>query len=118
MDREDLKRLVDEFNLMAELGATDASGLTLDKLTLPDSYSFGDDFQALDLRLSRSFKIKERYELTLIGEVFNVFNTANLSGHSGNLTNSLSFGQPAARSSQVFGSGGPRAFQFGVKVAF
>jgi hypothetical protein len=54
----------------------------------------------------------------LIGEVFNLYNAANLSGHSGDLTNSATFDQPAARSSQVFGSGGPRAVQFSARVRF
>lgn len=117
MGHEDLERLVDEFN-RTKAGTPDAFGLTLPQLTLPTSYSFDDDFQALDLRLGRAFKISERYELTLNVEVFNVFNIANLSGHAGNLINPATFGQPVARSSQVFGSGGPRAFQFGVKVKF
>ena len=55
--------------------------------------------------------------MSLIGEVFNVYNAANLSGHSGNLT-SVAFGQPSARFTQVFGSGGPRAFQFGARFSF
>jgi hypothetical protein len=55
--------------------------------------------------------------VSLIGEVFNAYNAANLSGHSGNLT-SVAFGQPAARFTQVFGSGGPRAFQLGARVSF
>ena len=56
--------------------------------------------------------------LVLIGEVFNLLNTANLVGYSGNIANSAQFGQPGARFSQVFGSGGPRAFQVGARASF
>jgi hypothetical protein len=56
--------------------------------------------------------------LIVIGEVFNLFNIANLSGHSGNLVNSATFGQPTRRFDQVFGSGGPRAFQLAARVSF
>ena len=86
-------------------------------MALPERYWFGDNFQSLDLRLSREFVFEERWRLTLIGEVFNLYNAANLSGHSGDLT-SAAFGQPTARFTQVFGSGGPRAFQFGARVSF
>lgn len=55
--------------------------------------------------------------LMLIGEVFNLFNTANLSGRSGNLLSS-GFGQAKSRVTQVFGSGGPRAFQFAARLSF
>lgn len=71
-----------------------------------------------DLRLSRTFVFREEYKLTLIGEVFNFLNIANLSGHSGNLANAATFGQPTRRVDQVFGSGGPRAFQLGARVSF
>jgi hypothetical protein len=54
----------------------------------------------------------------LLGEVFNLFNTANLVQYSGNLNEPGSFGQPGARSDQVFGSGGPRAFQLGARLSF
>jgi len=42
---------------------------------------------------------------------------ANLVQYSGNI-NGADFGQPGARFSQVFGSGGPRAFQLAAKVSF
>ncbi len=81
--------------------------------------TFNDSFFTQDLRLSRTFLVRsERVRLNLFGEVFNLFNTANLIGHSGNLSDPASFGQPAARFSQVFGSGGPRAFQFDARINF
>ena len=51
-------------------------------------------------------------------EVFNVFNVANLGGYSFNLNNTATFGLPTNRASQVFGSGGPRAFQVGGRFTF
>ena len=42
---------------------------------------------------------------------------ANLTGYSGVL-NQLGYGQPRARAGQVFGTGGPRAFQFAARVEF
>jgi hypothetical protein len=44
--------------------------------------------------------------------------TGNLVQYSGNIANSAVFGQPGARFSQVFGSGGPRAFQLGARISF
>jgi hypothetical protein len=49
--------------------------------------------------------------------VFNLFNIANLSGRDGDVTDS-GFGQPRSRLTQVFGSGGPRAFQFAARPSF
>jgi hypothetical protein len=112
----DLERLVSQFNSTEQL---DASGNTIPKITLPAQYSFADNFQALDVRFSRSFPLKgDRVALRLMLDIFNVYNAANLSGHSGNLTNSSTFGQPTNRYSQIFGSGGPRAFQLGGKLSF
>jgi hypothetical protein len=34
------------------------------------------------------------------------------------LSNTATFGQPTTRASQVFGSGGPRAFQIGARFTF
>ncbi|MFY9556995.1 MAG: hypothetical protein WAV47_19980 [Blastocatellia bacterium] len=85
---------------------------------MPADYQFGDTYITQDLRVSRSFIFYERYKLVLIGEAFNLFNIANLSGYSGNLANAATFGQPTRRFDQVFGSGGPRAFQLAARVSF
>jgi hypothetical protein len=111
-----LESLVAQFN-QTHAGKPDGKGALVPRLTLLERYSFGDNFQSLDLRLSREFVFAERWRLALIGEVFNVYNAANLSGHSGNLT-SVAFGQPNARFTQVFGFGGPRAFQLGMRLSF
>ena len=87
-------------------------------ITLPASYSFDHGYQSLDLRLSRTFVFRERWRLRVIGEVFNLYNAANLSGYSNDLTNPASFGQPTARFTQLFGSGGPRAFQLAARISF
>ena len=67
--------------------------------------------------IRESFGTWERWRLSLIGEVFNLYNNANLVGYSGDLSNAA-FGQPTNRASQVFGSGGPRAFQLAMRLTF
>ena len=110
LGRADLERLVADFN-------RSYAGRGVPALTLPAGYSFGDDFHALDLRLSRSLAVGPRLRVSLIGEVFNVFNASNLSGYSGDLT-TAGFGQPTSRVTQAFGSGGPRAFQIAARVSY
>jgi hypothetical protein len=119
MGRADLQRLVAQFNqTYAGRVGGDAKGAPIPKLMLPDRYWFGDNYQSLDLRVSRSFSFRDRWRLLLIGEAFNLYNAANLSDYSGDLANNLTFGQPISRATQVFGSGGPRAFQLGARVTF
>ena len=67
--------------------------------------------------MSRTFTYRERWRLSLICEVFNLYNAANLSGYSSDLT-SPAFGQPTARFTQLFGSGGPRAVQLAGRFSF
>ena len=55
--------------------------------------------------------------VALIAEVFNLLNTANLVGYSGAL-GTAGFGQPSGRFTQLFGSGGPRAFQLAARFNF
>jgi hypothetical protein len=114
--KDDLRRLVDEFN-QTWAGRTDARGAIIPTLRLPDQFEFGDSFSTQDLRLSRVLSRGQSWKVTVIGEVFNVFNIANLTGHSTDLR-AAGFGQPRQRISQVFGSGGPRAFQFAMRVGF
>jgi hypothetical protein len=115
--KDDLARLVERYN--QEFAGRQMPIGTAPRLTLPANYVFDDGFFTQDLRLSRSFPLgKERARLSLFGEVFNLFNTANLVDYSGNIANPAIFGQPGARFTQVFGSGGPRAFQLGTRVSF
>jgi hypothetical protein len=103
-----------------------------------DELKFGDTFSSLDLRVSKVFRIGERWTVEPIAEVFNVFNVTNVLGVSnvnysgfGNVLvrdsndpgspgflRSSSFGQPVTTAGGVFGSGGPRAFQFAARITF
>jgi hypothetical protein len=116
LGKSDLQRLIATFN-QTYAGKLDARGTLLPLITLPSHYEFGDMLLTQDLRLSRDLKVRDRIHAMLMGEVFNVFNIANLSGHSNSLIGA-GFGQPKSRVTQVFGSGGPRAFQFGARISF
>jgi len=89
----------------------------INPITLPGRFSSGDSFVTQDLRLARRIVFGEKMTLSLFGEVFNVFNVANLTRYS-NILNGVNYGQPSARAGQVFGSGGPRAFQFAARIQF
>jgi hypothetical protein len=114
--KEDLTRLVNQFNRTYP-GTLDAQRRIIPRIALPPSCSLDHNSQALDLRLSRTFVFRERWRLTLIGEGFNLYNAANLSGYTTDLT-SAAFGQPNARFTQLFGSSGPRAFQLAGRLGF
>jgi hypothetical protein len=114
--RADLERLVSQFNTLYAR-KHDAKGTLISPIVLPSQFALGDSFFTQDLRLSRDFTIKDRWRLSLMGEVFNVLNISNLSGRSGNLL-APGFGQPTSRVTQVFGSGGPRSFQLAARVSF
>ena len=89
----------------------------INPIALPERFSSGDSFLTQDVRLTRAVKISERVRLSLIAEVFNLFNIANLTGFSGVL-NQPNYGLPSARAAQVFGTGGPRAIQLAARVVF
>jgi Carboxypeptidase regulatory-like domain/TonB dependent receptor len=100
---------------------------------------FGDNFDSLDLRISKDFKISEQHRLTIIAEAFNLLNVTNIRGFNrlnyfgfdNNITsdpclNGVSvcpaeprtFNVPKNTAGGFFGSGGPRAFQFALRYAF
>lgn len=103
-----------------------------------DDLKLGDNFSSFDLRVSKTFRIGERWTIEPIAEVFNLFNVTNVLGvsnvnYSGfsnvlvpdsndpgspGFLRSSSFGQPVTTAGGVFGSGGPRAFQFAARVTF
>jgi hypothetical protein len=110
LDAADLVRLVNTYN--------EVRGTPLPAITLPPTFAFGDAFCTLDVRFTRSFGARAgRLRVEAIAEVFNLFNRRNYSAYDGNLL-SPTFGQPQALASQAFGSGGPRAGQFGFRVTF
>jgi hypothetical protein len=103
-----------------------------------DDLQLGDSFQSLDLRLTKTFRFSENFNIQGIAEVFNLFNVTNIrgvnnvnfSGFQNTLlrdsTNPLDagflrssrFGSAIQTAGGVFGTGGPRAFQFAVRVNF
>ena len=120
-----LANLVNTFNSMYA-GTKNASGGVISPLVLPSDYQFGDPTFSQDFRLTKKFTYKERYSLSIFGEMFNAFNIANLTGYSYTLdtkaasaaAQTFAFGQPTQRSGQTFGSGGPRAVQVGARFVF
>jgi hypothetical protein len=116
----------------------DSLGTPFPYIVLPDKFAFDDSFLTHDLRVTRSIPVGEKVKLSLIAEGFNIFNIANLTGFSGTLNAyirptppsaanpqgtpgrnpDLTFGQPTGRVNPIFGSGGPRAFQFAARLSF
>jgi hypothetical protein len=98
---------------------------------------FNDSFNSFDLRVSRPFSLGQ-IRVEPIVEVFNLFNVTNILGVSNKNYSGFSnvlirdsndpadpgflrssrFGQPVTTAGGVFGSGGPRAFQFAVRATF
>lgn len=112
-----LAKAVAAGNAKYPTGSKDARGQAIPQLSLPTNYEFGDNFNSQDVRLTKKFTFREHYTLAVFGEMFNVFNIANLGGYNFTI-NSGAFGQPTSRASQVFGSGGPRALQIGGRFTF
>lgn len=75
----------------------------------------GFDFASLDLRLSRRFRLTDRFGLEIMAEGFNVLNRANLAIPNNTFgtgpTPPSTFGQPTAAFD-------PRQFQFGLRLNF
>jgi hypothetical protein len=116
-NKEDLATAVAAFN-QRYAGTRDARGQPIAALGLPASYELGDFFSSQDVRVTKTFGLGGTSRLAVFVEAFNIFNVANLGGYSYNLSNTATFGQPTNRASQVFGSGGPRAFQLGGRFTF
>ncbi len=116
-NEDDLAAAVAAFN-QQYAGTRDARNQLIAPLTLPASYQLGDSFSSQDVRITKTFNLRNTTKLAVFVEGFNVFNVANLGSFSYNLSNTATFGQPTNRASQVFGSGGPRAFQVGGRLTF
>ena len=126
----ELNAFINEFNAGRPL----ASRLPL----VRDDLHLGDPFQSLDVRLTKEFRITEHFNIQGIAEVFNLFNVTNIRGvnnvnFSGfqntllrdstdladpGFLRSSRFGSAIQTAGGVFGTGGPRAFQFAVRLIF
>jgi hypothetical protein len=142
---DDIRQLVEQYNStypaprdtpLSQIGRAnrDAIGAAFPYIILPDDFSSGDSFLTHDLRITRTISIGEGVRLNLIAEGFNIFNIANLGGFTGSLASAAyirptataagrpnpnnTFGQPTSRVSPIFGTGGPRAFQFAARISF
>jgi hypothetical protein len=113
-----LIQAVNEFN-QNYAGKTTTTGV-ISPIVLPANWSLPRSFNSQDIRVTKVIKLgTERAKLSLIGECFNVFNIANLGGYSYNLGPSgAGFGVATSAQGNVFGSGGPRAFQLAAKFNF
>jgi len=133
-----------QFHSAADLNAflravNQAGGINGKALPLvSDQARFSDSFNSLDFRLARSWAVSDRLRLEPMVEVFNLLNITNVigvsnlnySGYSNVLVRdsedpgnpgylvSSGFGRPVTTAGGVFGSGGPRAFQFAVRLSF
>jgi hypothetical protein len=123
--KSDLANAVNTFNTTIA-GTKNAQGATIPQLALPTDYQFGDPTLTQDFSLKKVFKITERAQFHLTGQVFNAFNISNLTGYAFTLDTkaapgtpqTFTFGQPTARAAQTFGSAGPRAFQLAGRFIF
>ncbi len=123
-----LQKAVAQYNA-TYAGKTAPDGSINPYAFVPSDYQFGDPTISQDFRLTKTFTFKERYKFSIFGEVFNAFNIANLQYSSFTLGTSSSpntlpppgsntYGQPNNRTENIFGSGGPRAFQVGGRFSF
>ncbi|HEX4951244.1 MAG TPA: TonB-dependent receptor [Blastocatellia bacterium] len=107
-------------------GARTPQNQVMPLVKLPDNFSNGDPFFSQDVRLTRIIRFSERFRLSVIAEGFNIFNIANLTGYGSGLNplaapgavQQATFGQPGDRVNQIFGTGGPRAFQLAARFNF
>ena len=114
----DLIQLVNSFNQTYAGKLVPGGKQTIPEITLPPSFSFPRSFNSQDLRVTKIFRLHgERWRLSVLGECFNVFNIANLTDYNSAL-NAPNFGEATQRESNIFGTGGPRAFQLGSRITF
>ena len=116
--QDDLRKTVANFN-QTYGGKRDSLGTLIQPVNLPADFRTGDSAMSQDVRVTKKFQFTERIGAEVVAEIFNIFNIANLTipSSAGNLYSS-GFGKPNARIDNLFGSAGPRAAQFGLRINF
>ncbi len=145
---EELNSIIQAYNgSIASYAARTDGGVPVDPYGTPlravallplDTPIGGDSVISQDIRVTKKFKFGENMHLDFIFEGFNIFNVANLVDvtdqslvaqedvegfqndptNYGNLRFPFTTLKPTSRSTNAFGSAGPRAFQFAVKFSF
>jgi hypothetical protein len=132
---DQLNRVIDDWNALPACPAPAPchAGSIIEHV--PAGINFFSPFSSLDFRLAKDIRLGERMRLSLIGEVFNIFNFTNVRGFSKNSYSgrniSISpdpgpvfnhvqtdFYSAASVAGGFFGSGGARAFQFAARFDF
>ncbi|HKD05442.1 MAG TPA: carboxypeptidase regulatory-like domain-containing protein [Bryobacteraceae bacterium] len=78
----------------------------------------GFDFLSLGARLSRTFDVTERVQITALAEGFNLTNHVNVVSLNGTFGTGAYPTNPSPAYKQITAVGDPRGFQFGLRVAF
>ncbi len=123
IDKDKLRELVAQYNATLA-GKPAPRGNPFPTINLPPGFDHGDYFISQDVRLTRNISIAEKVKLQLIAEAFNLFNISNLSDFVGGLNSTCGdfpqgcYGIAQGRAGGVFGTGGPRAFQFAARISF
>ncbi len=93
----------------------------------PGTYIGSDSILSQDVRLTKRFRFSEKKSLDFITEVFNLFNVANLTNFADNVIparddvsdpSQFTVFRPTQRANNIFGTGGPRSFQFALKFTY
>jgi hypothetical protein len=124
LSKKELEELVADYNarFAGTLTPAGQAGVSPNQrypvITLPSDYKLGDVFSSQDVRVTKSFALPRNTDIRLIAEVFNIFNTSNVTNFNYNLVVPATFGKANQRVGQTFGSGGSRALQFAARVSF
>jgi hypothetical protein len=71
----------------------------------------GDNYKGVDLRVTKVFKLKERFQPRVFWEMYNMFNSLNYTSYHTNIDNPATFGKPT-------GAAEMRRQQLGVRIDF
>ncbi len=73
------------------------------------------DFESLEVRLSRSFRVSDRYQAEVIAESFNIMNRTNLQFPNATFGTGAT---PLPAFGRATAAGDPRQIQFGLRLSF
>ncbi len=100
-------------------GATTSANFDVRTVTfIPRNAGLGNDFFALNLRVSRAFRITDGVKIEGLAEGFNVTNRANALTRNTNFGGGVYPTNPVSTFDQITAVSDPRTFQLGVRLTF